>query len=45
MIAILVLILTLGWNSTLLAQVLFYQGKTISILVDTKAGYVYAYAK
>ena len=45
MIAILVLILILGWNSTLLAQVLFYQGKTISILVDTKAGDVYAYAK
>jgi tripartite-type tricarboxylate transporter receptor subunit TctC len=41
MIAILVLLLTLGWNSTLLAQVPFYHGKTISIIVGTKAGDVY----
>ena len=41
MIAILVLLLTLGWSSTLLAQVPFYQGKTISIIVGTKAGDVY----
>ena len=41
MIPILVLLLTLGWSSTLLAQVPFYQGKTISIIVGTKAGDVY----
>ena len=41
MIPILVLLLTLGWSSTLLAQTPFYQGKTISILVGTKAGDVY----
>ena len=41
MIAILVLLLALGWSSTLLAQVPFYQGKTISIIVGTKAGDVY----
>ena len=41
MIAILVLLLTLGWSSTLLAQAPFYQGKTISILVGTKTGDVY----
>jgi tripartite-type tricarboxylate transporter receptor subunit TctC len=41
MIAILVLLLILGWSSTLLAQVPFYQGKTISIIVGTKAGDVY----
>jgi hypothetical protein len=41
MIAILVLLLIFGWNSTLLAQVPFCQGKTISILVGTKAGDVY----
>jgi len=41
MITILVLLLTLGWSSTLLAQVPFYQGKTISIIVGTKAGDVY----
>ena len=41
MIAILVLLLTLGGSSTLLAQVPFYQGKTISIIVGTKAGDVY----
>src|SRR5262249_43843984 len=39
--AILVLLLTLGWSSTLLAQAPFYQGKTISILIGTKAGDVY----
>jgi len=38
MTAILVLLLTLGWSSTLVAQAPFYQGKTISILVGTKAG-------
>ena len=31
MILILVLVLTLGWSSTLLAQTPFYQGKTINI--------------
>jgi tripartite-type tricarboxylate transporter receptor subunit TctC len=41
MIPILVLLLTLGWSSSLLAQSPFYQGKTISILVGTKAGDVY----
>jgi tripartite-type tricarboxylate transporter receptor subunit TctC len=41
MIPILVLLLMLGWTSTLLAQTPFYQGKTISILVGTKAGDVY----
>ena len=41
MIPILVLFLTLGWSSTLLAQAPFYQGKNISILVGTKAGDVY----
>jgi tripartite-type tricarboxylate transporter receptor subunit TctC len=41
MILILVLLLTLGWNSAVLAQAPFYQGKTISIVVGTKAGDVY----
>jgi tripartite-type tricarboxylate transporter receptor subunit TctC len=41
MIPILVLLLMLGWSSTLLAQTPFYQGKTISIIVGTKAGDVY----
>jgi tripartite-type tricarboxylate transporter receptor subunit TctC len=41
MIPILVLLVTLGWSSALLAQAPFYQGKTISILVGTKAGDVY----
>jgi hypothetical protein len=41
MIPILVLLLILGWSSTLLAQTPFYQGKTISIIVGTKAGDVY----
>jgi tripartite-type tricarboxylate transporter receptor subunit TctC len=41
MIPILVLLLTFGWSSTLLAQSAFYQGKTISIVVGTKAGDVY----
>lgn len=41
MIPILVLLLTFGWSSTLLAQSPFYQGKTISIVVGTKAGDVY----
>ena len=41
MILILVLVLTLGWSSTLLAQTPFYQGKTITIAVGTKAGDVY----
>jgi tripartite-type tricarboxylate transporter receptor subunit TctC len=41
MILILVFVLTLGWSSPLLAQAPFYQGKTISIVVGTKAGDVY----
>ncbi len=41
MIPILVLLLTFAWSSTLLAQAPFYQGKTITILVGTKAGDVY----
>ena len=41
MILILVLLLILGWSSTLLAQTPFYQGKTINIVVGTKAGDVY----
>ena len=41
MIPILVLLLTLGWGSTVRAQTPFYQGKTIIIAVGTKAGDVY----
>jgi len=41
MILILVLLLTLGWSSAVLAQAPFYQGKTITIVVGTKAGDVY----
>jgi tripartite-type tricarboxylate transporter receptor subunit TctC len=41
MIPILVLLLMFEWSSTLLAQAPFYQGKTITILVGTKAGDVY----
>jgi tripartite-type tricarboxylate transporter receptor subunit TctC len=41
MILILVLALIIGWQSNLLAQAPFYQGKTISIAVGTKAGDVY----
>jgi len=41
MILILVLLLGLGWNATLLAQTPFFQGKTITIAVGTKAGDVY----
>ncbi|HYT54636.1 MAG TPA: tripartite tricarboxylate transporter substrate-binding protein [Verrucomicrobiae bacterium] len=41
MVALLVLVLTLGWSSSLLAQTPFYQGKTITIAVGTKAGDVY----
>ena len=41
MILILVLALTLGWSDALLAQTPFYQGKTITIAVGTKAGDVY----
>ena len=33
--------LTLGWSSTLLAQVPFYQGKTIRLVAGTPAGSVY----
>jgi tripartite-type tricarboxylate transporter receptor subunit TctC len=40
-IPILVLLLTLGWSPTLRAQTPFYQGKTIVIVVGTKAGDVY----
>ena len=41
MILILVLLLAFGWSSRLLAQAPFYQGKTITIVVGTKAGDVY----
>jgi tripartite-type tricarboxylate transporter receptor subunit TctC len=41
MILILVLALIIGWHSNLFAQASFYQGKTISIVVGTKAGDVY----
>src|SRR6266508_245237 len=41
MLSILVLLFTLGWSSALLAQTSFYQGKTINIVVGTKAGDVY----
>jgi tripartite-type tricarboxylate transporter receptor subunit TctC len=41
MILILVVALIIGWYSNLLAQAPFYQGKTISIVVGTKAGDVY----
>jgi tripartite-type tricarboxylate transporter receptor subunit TctC len=40
-ISILVFVLTLGWTNLLFAQVPFYQGKTITIIVGTKAGDVY----
>jgi len=41
MIPILVLLLALGWSTTLLAQTPFYQGKTLTIIVGSKAGDVY----
>src|SRR5437773_12091342 len=41
MILILVLLLAFGWSSRLFAQANFYQGKTITIVVGTKAGHVY----
>jgi len=41
MILILVLLISFGWSSSLLAQAPFYQGKTINIVVGTKAGDVY----
>lgn len=41
MISILVFVLTLGWTNLLFAQAPFYQGKTITIVVGTKAGDVY----
>jgi len=41
MISILVFVLTLGWTNLLYAQAPFYQGKTITIIVGTKAGDVY----
>lgn len=42
MIAILVFVVTLyGWSSPLFAQAPFYQGKTMTIVVGTKAGDVY----
>lgn len=41
MILTVVLSVILGWSSTALAQTPFYQGKTISIIVGTKAGDVY----
>ncbi|HWH77081.1 MAG TPA: hypothetical protein VNT76_06905, partial [Candidatus Binatus sp.] len=41
MILILVLLLGLGFSSAVQAQAPFYQGKTITIAVGTKAGDVY----
>jgi len=41
MVLILVLTLVLGWSSFALGQAPFYQGKTINIVVGTKAGDVY----
>ena len=41
MILILVCLLVCGWNSAVFAQANFYQGKTITIVVGTKAGDVY----
>ena len=41
MILILVFLLLSGWNSAVFAQANFYQGKTITIVVGTKAGDVY----
>ena len=41
MILILVLLLAFGWSSRLFAQANFYQGKTITIVVGTKAGDAY----
>jgi tripartite-type tricarboxylate transporter receptor subunit TctC len=41
MISTLVLLAVLAWSSPLFAQTPFYQGKTISIIVGTKAGDVY----
>jgi tripartite-type tricarboxylate transporter receptor subunit TctC len=41
MISILFLVSLLGWASTLQGQTPFYQGKTITIVVGTKAGDVY----
>jgi hypothetical protein len=40
MIVILVLVLALGWSSTLLAQTPFYQGKTIFIVVGTEGAFL-----
>jgi tripartite-type tricarboxylate transporter receptor subunit TctC len=41
MLSTLVLLAVLAWSSDLFAQTPFYQGKTISIIVGTKAGDVY----
>lgn len=41
MILILVFLLVCGWHSAVFAQANFYQGKTITIIVGTKAGDVY----
>ena len=41
MILILVIAFVIGWHSNLFAQAPFFQGKTISIAVGTKAGDVY----
>ena len=41
MVSVLVAVLLLGWASSLPAQTSFYQGKTITIVVGTKAGDVY----
>jgi tripartite-type tricarboxylate transporter receptor subunit TctC len=38
---VLVFVLALGWSASARAQAPFYQGKTISIVVGTKAGDVY----
>jgi hypothetical protein len=40
MIVILVLVLGLGWSSTLLAQTSFYQGKTNSFVVGTEGAFL-----
>jgi tripartite-type tricarboxylate transporter receptor subunit TctC len=41
MVLFLVILVLLGWSSTLPAQAPFYGGKTITIVVGTKAGDVY----
>jgi tripartite-type tricarboxylate transporter receptor subunit TctC len=41
MLSTLVFLATLAWSTTLFAQTPYYQGKTITIIVGTKAGDVY----